>query len=111
MRAADVHCQPNSVAEPFGLTYVEALYSGLPVVTTANGGALEIVTEKCGILVPPGNPDALRGALASVIQHPELRMRLGAAGPSRAAQICDPARQLATLAEVLSRAIAVKGVA
>jgi len=38
-------------------------------------------------------------------------MRLGAAGPSRAAQISDPARQLATLAEVLSRAIAVKGVA
>ena len=111
MRAADVHCQPNSVAEPFGLTYVEALYAGLPVVTTAVGGALEIVTEKSGILVPAGNPDALRGALASVIQHPELRMRLGAAGPSRAAQICDPARQLATLAEVLSRVIAVKGVA
>jgi glycosyltransferase involved in cell wall biosynthesis len=111
MRAADVHCQPNSVAEPFGLTYVEALHAGLPVVTTAIGGALEIVTEKCGILVPAGNPDALRGALASVIQHPELRMRLGAAGPARAGTICDPARQLATLAEVLARAIAVKGVA
>ena len=111
MEAADVHCQPNSVAEPFGLTYVEALYAGLPVVTTAVGGALEIVTEKCGILVPAGNPEALRGALTSVMQHRELRMRLGAAGPARAAQICDPARQLGTLAEVLTRAIAMKGVA
>ncbi len=111
MRAADVHCQPNSAAEPFGLTYVEALYAALPVVTTGVGGALEIVTPECGLLVPPGDAEALRNALRRVIDDPELRARLGAAGPPRAAALCDPARQLALLADVMTRAIAARGVA
>jgi glycosyltransferase involved in cell wall biosynthesis len=111
MRAADVHCQPNSVAEPFGLTYVEALYAGAPVLTTAAGGALEIVTPDCGLLVPAGDVGALRGALRRAIGDPELRARLGAAGPARAAALCDPARQLAALAGVITRAIAAQGVA
>ncbi|HWK11103.1 MAG TPA: glycosyltransferase family 4 protein, partial [Vicinamibacterales bacterium] len=111
MRAADVHCQPNSVAEPFGLTYVEALYAGLPVVATAVGGALEIVTRDCGLLVPPGEPGALTNALRQVISDPALRTRLGAAGPARAATLCDPARQLGSLASVIGRTIAARGVA
>ena len=111
MRAADVHCQPNSVAEPFGLTYVEALYAGLPVVTTAVGGALEIVTRDCGVLVPPGDPVALKHALRQLISDPSLRARLGAAGPQRATRLCDPARQLASLADAIGRAVAARGVA
>jgi glycosyltransferase involved in cell wall biosynthesis len=111
MRAADVHCQPNSVAEPFGLTYVEALYAGLPVVTTAVGGALEIVTRECGLLVAPGDPEALKNALRQVICDSNLRARLGAAGPARAAALCDPPRQLECLAGVMGRTIAAGGVA
>jgi glycosyltransferase involved in cell wall biosynthesis len=109
MRAADVHCQPNSAGEPFGLTFVEALYAGLPVVTTALGGALEIVTPDCGILVPGGDDAALREALRRVIRDRDLRGRLGAAGPVRAAALCDPARQLATLADAVGGAIATAG--
>jgi glycosyltransferase involved in cell wall biosynthesis len=111
MRAADVHCQPNSVGEPFGLTYVEALYAGLPVVTTAAGGALEIVADDCGLLVPPGDSEALRNALRRVICDRDLRARLGAGGPARAAALCDPARQLSRLASVMSRTITARGVA
>jgi len=111
MRAADVHCQPNSIAEPFGLTYVEALYAGLPVVTTAMGGALEIVTRDCGVLVPPDDPGALTMALRMLIRDPALRAQLGFAGPARAAELCDPARQLAKLATALGRAMPVGGAA
>jgi len=110
MRAADVHCQPNSVAEPFGLTYVEALYAGLPVVTTGIGGAREIVTPDCGLLVPAGDVDALRGALGRAIRDRALRARLGTAGPARAAALCDPERQLAALAGVMNRALAAQGI-
>ena len=39
MAAADVFCQPNSGPEPFGIVLVEALYAGLPVVTSGFGGA------------------------------------------------------------------------
>ncbi len=59
MAAADVYCQPNTGPEPFGLVFVEALYSGLPVVTSNSGGAIEIVTNACGVLCPPGDAGAV----------------------------------------------------
>jgi glycosyltransferase involved in cell wall biosynthesis len=102
MRAADIHCQPNSGPEPFGLAFVEALYAGLPVVTTALGGALEIVTPECGRLVPAARPDTLEQTLRSLVIDAAERRRLGAAGPARAARLCDPAQQLARLAALLS---------
>jgi glycosyltransferase involved in cell wall biosynthesis len=98
MRAADLHCQPNTGPEPFGLAFVEALHAGLPVVTTAMGGALEIVTPSCGVLVPPGDGEALEHALRALVVDRETRARLGSAGPARASELCDPRRQLAALA-------------
>src|SRR5262249_25463886 len=56
LHAADLHCQPNTRPEPFGVAFVEALAAGLPVVTAAIGGALEIVDDSCGALVPPSDP-------------------------------------------------------
>lgn len=111
MRAADIHCQPNSGPEPFGLAFVEALYAGLPVVTTAMGGALEIVTDACGRLVPPGDPEALVQALRTLVIDGDARRRLGAAGPARAAGLCDPARQLARLAALVGGAPAAEATA
>jgi glycosyltransferase involved in cell wall biosynthesis len=101
--AADIHCQPNTGPEPFGIAFVEALYAGLPVVTSAHGGALEIVDETCGILVPPSDVDALAGALGRLIDNRDLCTALGQAGPARAAALCDPARHLGRLDEVLGR--------
>jgi glycosyltransferase involved in cell wall biosynthesis len=63
------------------------------VVTSAAGGALEIVNESCGVLVPPGDATALSVALARLIQNPDERQRLGRAGPGRATELCDPAAQ------------------
>ncbi|HMF59580.1 MAG TPA: glycosyltransferase [Vicinamibacterales bacterium] len=101
MRAADIHCQANTSPESFGLTFVEALYAGLPIVTTAIGGALEILNDACGVLVPAGDVPALRGALRRLIVDPEARQRLGDSGPSRARELCDPSRQLAALAALV----------
>ena len=101
MRAADIHCQPNTAPEPFGLTFVEALYARLPIVTTALGGALEILTDACGVLVPPGDGSALTRALRHLVVDPDARQRLGAGGPARARELCDPARQLAALAALV----------
>lgn len=102
MFAADVLCQPNTGAEPFGLAFVEALHAGLPVVTSAMGGASEILTDACGVLVPPGDLAALEHALRTLLADAALRGRLGAAGPERATLLCDPATQLAGLAALLS---------
>jgi glycosyltransferase involved in cell wall biosynthesis len=103
LEAADIHCQPNTGPEPFGITFIEALYAGLPVVTTAIGGALEIVDGSCGMLVQPDDSATLAIALKELIENPELRARLGEAGPVRAAALCDPGRQMARLEEALSR--------
>ena len=103
MHAADIHCQPNTAPEPFGLVFVEALYAGLPVVTTALGGALEILTDACGVFVPAGDESALTEALRRLVTDAGTRRRLATAGPARAALLCDPARQLAALAALVQR--------
>ena len=95
--AADIHCQPNSGPEPFGVVFIEALYARLPVVTSDAGGAREIVTPECGVLVPMGSLDALTSALQQLAGHPDRRRTLGAAGPARARQLCDPARRVSEL--------------
>jgi glycosyltransferase involved in cell wall biosynthesis len=98
LAAADVYCQPNTGPEGFGLTFVEALFAGLPVVTSGFGGAAEIVDGSCGVLTPPGDPAAVADAVAGLIRDPDRRRALGSAGPARARELCDPARQLARLA-------------
>ena len=104
LAAADIHCQPNTAPEPFGLAFVEALHAALPVVTSDAGGAREIVTSGCGVLVPAGDIETLRTALAKLVVDRERRARLGAAGPARARELCDPVRQLASLEAALSTA-------
>jgi glycosyltransferase involved in cell wall biosynthesis len=101
LRAADIHCQPNTGPEPFGIAFVEALYAGIPVVTTALGGALEIVDETCGILVKPDDDMELAQALRKLIQNPALRNRLAAGGPARARGLCGPAAQIEKLRSIL----------
>jgi glycosyltransferase involved in cell wall biosynthesis len=97
LAAADIHCQPNTGPEPFGITFVEALQAGLPVVTTAQGGALEILDDSCGILTPPGDAESLATSLRELIERPDLRSQLGRAGPARASALCDPSRQMSRL--------------
>jgi glycosyltransferase involved in cell wall biosynthesis len=103
MAAADIYCQPNTEAEPFGLAIVEALYAGLPVVASALGGPCEIVDPTCGILAPPNDPTAVAAALKELILNPTRCRELGAAGPMRAASLCDPARALTDLAAAIAR--------
>lgn len=101
LAACDIHCQPNAEPEPFGIVFVEALLAGLPTVTFDLGGPREIVTPETGFLV---SSDAeLGAALERLVTEPELRQRLGAAGPARARVLCDPATRLRELATVLAR--------
>ncbi len=102
LAASDLFCQPNSAPEPFGIVFVEALHAGLPVVSSAMGGAQEIVTGECGVLVPARDTIALRAALERLLDDRALRDRLGSAGPARARELCDPRQQAARLAGALA---------
>ena len=105
LAGADIFCQPNQGPEPFGIVFVEALWAGRPVVTTAMGGALEILNESCGLLAEPDSPASLAAALDRLIQSPELRSRLGQAGPARARHLCDPAAQMHVLEDLVRKAM------
>lgn len=106
LAAADIHCQPNLGPEPFGIALVEALYAGRPVVSTRLGGALEIVDDSCGVLIPPEDSEALAATLSRLIDDRDACARLGAAGPARARLLCDPAHILARLEQLLRSACA-----
>ncbi len=103
LAAASLFCQPNLGPEPFGIVFIEALAAGLPVITTRLGAAPEIIDDTCGILTEPGDPAALASALRRLLADTELRNRLSAAGPSRAALLCSPERQLPALAQLLRK--------
>jgi glycogen synthase len=80
---AAVFCCP-SVYEPFGLINLEAMACEAAVVASAVGGILEVVEDgKTGVLVPPGRPDLLAGALNRVLANPALARELGRAGRRR----------------------------
>jgi len=102
LRAADIYCQPNTAPDAFGLSFVEALHAGLPVVTSALGGALEIVDRDCGYLLPAGDEDALAAALRALIVDAGQRTRLGQAARHRPAAVCDPRTEIRRLQQVLA---------
>jgi glycosyltransferase involved in cell wall biosynthesis len=66
--------------ESFGLSVIEALRLGLPVVSVNEGGPCDTVQHGVsGCLVPP-TPEALGGAVAELLSSPERAQRMGEAG-------------------------------
>jgi glycosyltransferase involved in cell wall biosynthesis len=87
MRNAAVLVQP-SLYETFGLPVVEAMASGLPVITSRVGGLAEIVSDgETGLFVEPGNSLQLAEALMTLLENPARAHAMGAAGRSRAVRM------------------------
>ena len=71
-----VYCLP-SLGEPFGMSALEAMACGKPVVGTDAGGLAYLLSERGGRKVPPGDPDALARAVAELIAAPQLQRSMG----------------------------------
>jgi len=88
---ADVFVAPATGRESFGIVLLEAMASGKPIVASDIHGYRSVVRRgEQGLLVPPGEPRALAGALARVLSDDELRARMGASGLERAKQFSWP---------------------
>ena len=69
---------PSRWAEPFGLSIIEAMAAGKPVIASDNGGPKEIVENGVnGLLVPPNDPEALREAIVQLNENPDRRQEIG----------------------------------
>ncbi len=83
LAAMDLFVHPGA-PEPFGLVNIEAMAMAKPVVAFAHGGIPEIVLhEETGLLVAPGDVDALTAAVSRLLRDPELSRSMGRAGRNR----------------------------
>jgi colanic acid/amylovoran biosynthesis glycosyltransferase len=80
---------------PVGL--MEAMGYGIPVIATRAGGTPELITPDAGVLVAPGDAEALAGAIGQVTGDPEFAARLGRAGRRRVLEKFEIARVVAEL--------------
>jgi glycosyltransferase involved in cell wall biosynthesis len=70
--------------EPFGITPLEAMACGTPVIGADVGGIRYSVADGAtGYLVPPNDPDALAARMAELLQHPSRLREFGLAGIQR----------------------------
>ncbi len=107
LRSARAVVMPSLWHENAPLAALEAAASAVPVIASRRGGLPEIVRDgENGILVPPGDPEALAKAMRSLQDSPDLAARLGRRGRAIAAgeyRVSDQvARMLELLAEVAS---------
>jgi colanic acid/amylovoran biosynthesis glycosyltransferase len=101
--AADVFCLP-SFAEGVPVVLMEAMATGLPVVTTRIMGIPELVEHGVsGELVPPGRPDALAGAIARLATDADRRAACGHAGREKVVAEYDVRAWVAELHDLYAR--------
>lgn len=105
-RPAWVQVVPGLWEEPFGNVVTEAMARGTAVVATRIGGPADIVDDgRTGLLVEPGDTDALADALVTVLTDRDRAEALGAAGRARAVERYAPAGVVARYEAIYRRAI------
>ena len=108
MQRVDIVAHTSVTAEPFGRVVVEGMLSEKPVIATRAGAIPEIISDgETGLMVEPGDADALAAAISATLAAPERAAALGKAA-RRAAQ---GRFSLAALSEGLERCFAELGVA
>ena len=84
LQLADIAALPSMWEEPFGLTIVEALAAGLPLITTRSGGIPEICKGVATIIDRDDIVNNLATAIRDLSEHPEKREEMATAGLERA---------------------------
>jgi len=105
LRGATVFCAPSIGGESFGIVLLEAMAASTPIVASGIDGYQNVArADLDALLVPPGDPVALRSTLQRVLDDAPLRGRLVASGHERAAEFAMP-RLAARYLELYERAL------
>lgn len=111
LAAVDVLVQSSVIAESFGLTLVEAMAMGAPVITSEHGGPAEIIRDGVdGFLVSPRDVERRAAILAGLFADHAQLVRMGASGRARARAVFSADRMADELA-VLYRTLVAAPVA
>jgi len=106
----DIFVFPSIWEEPFGLTHIEAMASGLPVVSTANGGQGEFLkAEENALVFPPGDAEALSVCLERLMTDENLFKKLAKQGRVTAVREFTFSRYVDELENLLHLAAGVVG--
>jgi glycosyltransferase involved in cell wall biosynthesis len=107
MRALDVIVHASTEPEPFGRVIAEGMACGRPVISSATGGAQELIQENYTALVhPPGNHVVLAERIAKLVRDQELRIRMGRAGRITAESRFERSRLARQLIPIYQRIVA-----
>ena len=75
---ADIFVQPSIGEEAFGISIVEAMSCGVPVLASRNGGIPEVVIDsKTGLLLPAGDKESWKEAIVTLLKQPALLHEMG----------------------------------
>jgi alpha-maltose-1-phosphate synthase len=103
MAASDVYVLP-SLFEGTPLTLIEAMFSGMPIVTTATCGMKDVITDGWnGLLVPVRSPERIAAAVERLLADLTLRSRLGETARCHALQTYTWARVAEPIREAYER--------
>lgn len=84
-KTADIYVSPATGRESFGIVLLEAMSAGAPIICSDIHGYRGVVRrDRDGLLVEPGNADALAASIRRLIDDPQLRAQLSRAGEERA---------------------------
>ncbi len=98
---ADVFCLPTATdAVPW--VVLEAMASGVPVVSTTVGSIPEMIGPDAGLVVEPRDPEGLRAALGTLFDDRARRAEMGQAARARAEAVYDARRNAPALLELLA---------
>ena len=101
-----------SLHEGLPNSLLEAMAAGLPVVASAVGGVPEqVVPGQTGLLVPPGDPQALAGALNRLLEDQQQAARMGCAGRARVERDFSLAEMVRRTEQLYAALLAEKGLA
>ncbi len=109
LRACDVFIFP-SLYEGLGIALIEAMAAGCACVASSAGPIPEVVSDgEDGILVPPGDPEAIAAAVCRLLDNESLRVRLGTAATKTALSRFQPQKSADALTKIYESVLATKG--